>query len=144
MAKLSAHGTIIGTVDYTTKSLRYMSDGAILINFGQGWKIRSKIKRDSTPLQALAAARARQERFFADYPAVHRYRKMLQAMTGMKNRWKLHAAVTHMPDDPDGVWSEACDDYCNNVHADVSEVAELCLAYKAALAQNPKDVADRQ
>ena len=37
-----------------------------------------------------------------------------------------------MPDDPDGVWSEACDGYGDNISADVDEVAALCELYKLA------------
>ena len=46
-------------------------------------------------------------------------------------------AVTMMPDDADGVWSEACDGYGDNVHADVDDVAKLCALYRTALAASP-------
>jgi hypothetical protein len=39
MAKISAHGSVIGTVEYLTKAKRYMSDGVILKNSGFGWEI---------------------------------------------------------------------------------------------------------
>ena len=54
-------------------------------------------------------------------------------MAGLSKRWKLEAAVSMMPEDPDGVWSEACDGYCDNVHADIDEVAHLCRLYLTAL-----------
>jgi hypothetical protein len=31
-----------------------------------------------------------------------------------------------MPDDCDGVWSECCDGYGDNIRADVDDVAKLC------------------
>lgn len=45
----------------------------------------------------------------------------------------MHAAVQMMPGDPDGVWSEACDGYGDNVSADVDDVVALCRAYKVAM-----------
>ena len=38
-----------------------------------------------------------------------------------------------MPEDYDGVWSECCDGYSDNVHADIDEIAELCQLYLAAI-----------
>jgi hypothetical protein len=38
-----------------------------------------------------------------------------------------------MHDDIDGVWSEACDGYGDNVHADIDEIAKLCRLYEAAM-----------
>ena len=64
-------------------------------------------------------------------PAVAAYRAALRDMAGLSKRWKLHTAVTLMPDDPDGVWSEACDGYGDNVSADLDDVVELCRLYQA-------------
>jgi len=41
-----------------------------------------------------------------------------------------------MPDDCDGVWSEACDGFGDNISADVDEVGNLCRLYKNALAES--------
>ena len=61
---------------------------------------------------------------------------MLHDLAGLGKAWKLNSAVELMPDDPDGVWSEACDGYGDNVHADVSEIVELCGLYRAALREH--------
>lgn len=135
MAKISAHGKIIGTVETLKHALRYMSDGYILRNQGFGWKLHKKVKPGVTPEQAYAASVARQSEYLALHPAYAAYRTELHAMTGTCNRWKLHAAVSMMPDDADGVWSEACDGYGDNCHADVDDVAKLCRLYKNAVAE---------
>jgi len=136
MAKVSVHGSIIGTVYFTTSAKRYMSDGVILKDHGFGWKLVGKVKPEFTPQSAYAAAVERQRKVLSERPAVAEYRKVLHELAGVSKRWKLHAAVTLMPDDPDGVWSEACDGYGDNVSADVDEVAKLCRAYRVALMEN--------
>jgi len=130
MAKLSAHGTEIGRLNFTTYSKAYMSDGKILKNHGQGWKLYGKAK--GTPEEAWKAACATREEFARTHPAMMAYRKELHSMAGMGKAWKLHAAVELLGDDVDGIWSEACDGYGDNVHADVDEVAALVRLYRYA------------
>jgi len=135
MAKISAHGTELGTVYFTTSAKRYMSDGVVLKNSGFGWKLAGKLKT-MTPQEAFQRQLDKQKAFNAERPAASAYRRMLHDMAGLGKRWKLHAAVELMPDDADGVWSEACDGYGDNVHADVDEVGELCRAYRVALMES--------
>lgn len=142
MARLCKHGSEIGTVYLTTAARRYMSDGVVLKNQGFGWKIHGKVKAGLSPQDAFNQAFARQESFLRDRPAVAAYRHELHAMTGLCNRWKLHAAIQLMPDDPDGAWSEACDGYGDNVSADVDDVAKLCQLYKAAIAESREMVSE--
>lgn len=132
MAKLSAHGAIVGTIDYLTKSKRYMSDGVILRNIGFGWKLAGKIKQGVTPQEAYASSKARYDAQCAEKTAAYLYMKELHAMAGLCKRWKLHAAVALMPNDPDGVWSEVCDGYGDNVHADLDDLVKLCALYRLA------------
>lgn len=133
MARVSAHGHEIGTVEFTTKAKRYMSDGTILVNKGFGWKIGPKLKPGVTPEQAYASQKAKQEQFLRERPFMAAYRKALHDLAGLSKRWKLDLAVSVMPQDPDGVWSEACDGYSDNIHADISEICELCNAYQLAV-----------
>ena len=133
MAKKSAHGYEIGTVEFLTSAKVYMSDGAILKNIGFGWKRHGKCKPGISAEQAFAAAQSRHARFDDARPCLVAYRKELHEMAGLCKRWKLHAAVQLMPEDPDGVWSEACDGYGDNVSADVSEVSHLCELYLSAM-----------
>jgi len=139
MAKLSAHGSEIGTIYYVTTAKRYMSDGVVLKNHGFGWKIHGKIKPHVTPQEAFANAKSRLEAQLANFPANAAYRKELHAMAGLSKRWKLHAAISMMPDDADGVWSEACDGYGDNISADVDEVAHLCMLYKLAVDESKSE-----
>jgi hypothetical protein len=142
MAKVSAHGSIVGTVEYITKAKRYMSDGAILKNIGFGWKIAGKVKPGYTPQTAYEHAARRLAEHLATAPSLAAYMRALHSMAGLCKRWKLHSAVSLMPNDCDGVWSEVCDGYGDNVHADVDEVAELCLLYRVAMAEKADTVAE--
>ena len=135
MAKLSVHGAEVGRIEFNTTAKAYMSDGVILKNAGFGWKRFAKVKPGFTPQSAFQYASERQAQFLAERPALAAYRKELHEMAGLCKRWKLHTAVAMMPDDCDGVWSEACDGYGDNVSADVSEVARLCDLYLAAMAE---------
>ena len=110
-----------------------MADGKVLKNSGFGWKLAGKLKDGITPETAFANAMRKQEEFYVSRPASLHYKKELHAMTGICNRWKLHAAVQLLGDDHDGVWSEACDGYGYNVSASVDEVVHLCRLYEAAL-----------
>lgn len=136
MAKLRCHGSVIGTIYSTTGAKRYMSDGKVLKNIGFGWKIHGSVKSELSPQEVFGRAAERAAAFIAARPALGAYRKELHQMAGLSKRWKLHAAVELMPDDCDGVWSEVCDGYGDNVHADVNEVGNLCRLYLAALAEN--------
>jgi hypothetical protein len=133
MAKVSAHGREIGTVYFTTHAKRYMSDGVILKNQGFGWKLGGKLKAGVTPQQAYDAQMGHQRKFAAEHPAAAAYKIELHSLCGLSKRWKLHAAVQMMPDDCDGVWSECCDGYGDNVSADCDEIAALCRLYKSAM-----------
>jgi len=132
MAKLSAHGTEIGRVVYTTSTKAYMSDGKVLKNRGDGWKRYSTVKADWTPESALESARAALARWEAANPAGLAYKRELHALAPQGKRAKLHTIIQLMPDDADGVWSEACDGYGDNISADVDEVSALCRLYLAA------------
>lgn len=132
MATKQAHGQEIGQVDYLTHSIAIMSDGVVLKNYGQGWKRYATVKADVTPLQALENRKATQADYLNSHPAFRAYRTALHDIAGLSKRWKIHTAIEMMPNDPDGVWSEACDGYGDNVHASIDEVCNLCRLYKAA------------
>jgi hypothetical protein len=101
-------------------------------NSGFGWKIHGKVKAELDPRIVFENAKARQELLLRNRPA---YRAWHKAITGvaLTHRWKLIAAIELMPTDPDGVWSECCDGYGDNLHMDVGEVLELCNLYLAAV-----------
>ncbi len=133
MAKLSAHGQEIARFQFTTHSKAYMADGAILKNHGSGWKLSGKLKAGISPQDAAEKQRKQSAEFADSHPCMIAYRKELHSLAGMGKAWKLHTAIELMHDDADGVWSEACDGYGDNVHADIDEVSHLCRLYVAAL-----------
>jgi len=141
MAKISANGTVVGTVDYCGKSKRYMSNGKVLVNYGCGWKVGGTVKTGWTPQSAYENACERMRADSIARPAFAAYRKELIHLTSMSNRAKLHMAVQLMPEDCDGVWSEVCDGYQDNVHADVDEIGELCRLYRVACAEKAENSA---
>ena len=130
MAKLSAHGTEIGRVMFTTYAKAYMSDGVVLKNAGgSGWKIHGRIKEGVTPTQAYENQKRHQEQYLAQRPEVAAYRKELHKLAGIGKAWKLHTAISLLGNDVDGIWSEVCDGYSDNVHADVDEISHLVQLY---------------
>ena len=136
MAKISAHGDIIGTLYFLTSAKRYMSDGHILKNAGFGWKLYSKVKADIAPVDAFNRALARQKEDSILNPGYHAYKIALHDLCGLAKRWRVHSAITAMPDDYDGVWSTVCDTYSHeSISADVDEIAILCRLYSAAIAE---------
>jgi hypothetical protein len=140
MAKLKCHGQEIGTIHYITKAKRYMSDGTILKNHGEGWKLHGKVKPGIDPATAFQNAQARADESLQKHPLTAEYRRQLHALCGQSKRWQLNAVVALMPDDPDGVWSEACDDWRNLVDADLDDIVKLCQAYQAAV-QETRNIA---
>lgn len=135
MARVSAHGTEIGTVHFLYTAKRYMSDRTVLKNVAGDWKISGKIKPHLTPQEAYEKAYDRVEQLARELPSAGAYRRELHALAGLSGgkRARLHMTVELMPDDPDGVWSECCDGYGDNVHADLDDVVSLCRAYKGML-----------
>ena len=130
MARLCKHGTIVGELKLTKMSVRFMSDGTKLVNNGFGWKL-AKTRIDD-PAKEYAERVARDQDWEHRRPVGAAFRRALQAEAGLSKRWKLLVAIEMMPDDPDGVWSECCDGYGDNVHADLDDIVELCRLYKAA------------
>jgi hypothetical protein len=131
MAKLTGHGAEIGTVFFLTIAKRYFADGTILKHSGFGWKRWGRVKAGITPEQAFEKAKQRLQDIIKADPAGAAYRECLHKLTGISKRWKLHQCVSLLGDDVDGVWSEACDGYGDNVSADVSEIKELCRLWAA-------------
>ena len=116
----------------------YFADGKILKNDGFGWKLHAKCKEGIDPSEVYRKAVDRQREFLSSNPEYAEYRSAMMAAAGLSKRWKLQAAIELMPDDPDGVWSEVCDGYGDNVSCDLDEVCELCRLYKSALAEKQR------
>ena len=126
MAKLSAHGTELARRETPTGRIAVMSDGQILKNSGSGWKLWRKLKTGVDPIEY---ARKFEARTAAIMPEVRLYIEALQDACDLEHRWRLHTAITLMPNDPDGVFSE-CDDYGYTL--DLSDIVKACRMYQAA------------
>jgi len=131
MAKLSAHGTEIGRLVFTAYSKAYMSDGKILKNYGDGWKLSAKLKPGVNPEDYFKKCQVKLIEWAIANPEAAAYKKALHNLTSQSNRSKLAISVQLMPDDADGIWSDCCDGWSGNIHADLDEIAELCQLYLA-------------
>jgi hypothetical protein len=131
MAKLSAHGTIVGTVERTLSLKRYMSDRSILVNRGAGWKLAGRVKAGVSPADAFEAERNRIERFFHERPEADAFRKALHKLAPLPKRGEVYVAISMMPDDPDGVWSTLCDRPVV-IDRDLDDIEKLCRLFNAA------------
>ena len=93
MAKLSAHGREIGRIQYTTQMRAYMSDSAVLVNYGSGWKIKGKLKAGLTPESAFKAAQEKQAAIMLNNPAWRDYTKELYSLGGIALTPRLHMTI---------------------------------------------------
>ena len=138
MAKLSAHGTQIGEVKLLTKTKRYFSDGKILINYGDGWKLFGKVKPGMDPGEVSKTAEEKQKEGLRIRPLYAKYFKLLHKSAGMNLRSKLHTAVSMMPEDPDGAWACLDDEWNCRGKWTFEDINALCLAYLDAIEEQKR------
>jgi hypothetical protein len=103
-----------------------MSDGQIMRNQGQGWKLWKRLKPGVDPAEY---ARKFRERSAAIMPEVRMYIEALADAVDLEHRWMLHESIVAMPEDPDGCWS-ALDDY--GCGADLDDIVKACRLYLVA------------
>lgn len=143
MATLRKHGHEVGRVALVPYVKAYMADGMILRNNGAGWKVAGKCKPGVTPEQAYAT----QVRALGEAPpGWQAYRNaIIKACPATAERAMLHYAITLMPGDPDGVWSEVTDTVGGpRLQMSVKEIAELCRLYRVgAGASDPRASSER-
>ena len=132
MASLSKHGEQLGVIEYITRREAHYANGEILINRGDGWKVKGKVKTHVNPREYYAKRKTKLEDKERRMPAYLHYKTLLYKYVPQTHRWMVNAAVDMMPTDPDGVWSQINDhgDYRYNI--DLDEAVELCRAYEAA------------
>ncbi len=135
MAKLSAHGKELDRREYASFRVAVFADGHILKNSGTGWKLYRKCKPGTDVAQYALDCRTR---YNARPEEFHRYIGALQDACSLEKRWMLHTAITMMPEDADGVWSEMTDhsgSYGDSY--DLEDIARACRAYLAFLRAFP-------
>jgi len=118
---------------YTTFAKAYMEDGVILSSNAGRWVVYGKCRPGYTPERAYALAKQQQDDLYMRNPALKVYREKLRSAAGIGKAWRLHAAIQHLGDDIDGIWSECCSGYGRNIHATTDEIAELVRYYNMAL-----------
>lgn len=127
MAKLSAHGTELARRETPTARIAVMSDGHIMKNYGSGWKIWKHTKPGVDVVGYAAKFDARSK---AIMPEVRAYIETLIECADLEHRARLHNAITLMPNDPDGIWSEF-DDY-SGYSLEIEDIIRCCRAYQVA------------
>lgn len=85
MAKLSANGTEIGRVDWLSYSLSFRSNGKILVNTGDGWKVRSTAEQRNE-ISAEDCFREEMRTFESYPPEFHNFRQKFHALFPLKSR----------------------------------------------------------
>ena len=130
MAKLSARGrTELARFEYASKRIARMSDGNILVSYGRGWSQYGKLKPGIDPVTSAREAQAKYDARPAEF---HLYIKALMNACALELRGELHAAITLMPEDVDGVWS-TLDDRHFGSGPDLEDCVRACRAYQSLM-----------
>jgi len=132
MATLSKHGQEVGRISYLIKRKAYFSDRSILVNKGDGWKVWGKIKPDKSPTAVYQKHAAYQKQKLAKRTHFANFQRELHSLVSFKNRWMVYEAISLMPEDPDGCWSELTDSPWR-IDLDLDDLVKLCRLYLLAL-----------
>lgn len=128
MAKLSAHGVELARRETPNSRIAVMSDGQIMRNYGQGWKLWKKLKPGVDAVQYAAKFKAKTEAIPRE---VQSYISALIDACDLEHRARLNMAIELMPNDPDGVWSEF-DNY-EGYELDLDDIVKACRCYEWAI-----------
>ena len=134
MATLSKHGEEIGRLELLTSKVAYYSDGKILRNQGNGWKLFRKVKPGVNVNEAFHHRLSSQSEFAAQRPAFIEFKRQLHAIASFQDRYMVKAALEMLANDPDGLWSELND--MLRISCGVDEVVNLCRAYEASIQES--------
>lgn len=132
MATLKKHGTELARFEYSGNTLVVMSDGHVLRNGGDGWKLFRRAKPGVT---AEELARLRTESFNARRAACPNWDLFVRGLcraVSLRNRWMLAEAIALMPTDPDGVCSILED---HGVSVDLDDVVRIAGHYCRGIAE---------
>jgi len=132
MATLYKHGEI-GQIERVAYKVAYCRDGQVLRNDGDGWKTWKKVKPGIDPIQAFENCKARYAEKLATKPAFAAWRELFHELVPFKCRNLMLTAISLMPQDPDGVWSEV-NDYIgfSGESFSIEDICQLCRTYEAA------------
>ncbi len=130
MATLNKHGIELARIEKVNYSLAYMSDGQVMKNDGSGWKLWRKVKAGMDVAEVARNAEAKYAEKLRNNPTYATWRKLVHDTVPRQYRYALTTAVSMMPDDPDGVWSEM-DLY--GCPIDLDDAVRLCMYYGASI-----------
>lgn len=125
MASLSKNGTETARFDQLGRSYSIRSNGVVLKNIGQGWKV-CKLKEG---ISADAFQQTLQEIEDKLTPAFRAYRKAVQNEFPLSVRWKYLTLRELLGSDIDGIWASLDDD---GIHTDIETLRELHQLCEAA------------
>lgn len=129
MAVLSKHGEI-GQIEKLAHKVAYCSDGQILRNQGDGWKVWKKLKPGFVPAESFERSKANYAQKLHERPAFAAWRSTLHDLVSFSQRYMVVTVISAMPQDPDGVWSE-CNDILQ-IDLSIDDCVQLCRAYDSA------------
>lgn len=130
MATLSKHGVEVGRLEKLTCKIAYFSDGKILRNCGDGWKLWRKCKPGVDPAAAFQARKQGHDKFIEQRPCYAEFKRLLHSFCSFSHRYMVYTVLQSLANDPDGVWSELND--MLQISCGIEEVVELCQAYEAS------------
>ena len=145
MATLNKHGVKLAEIERLTSKVAYMSDGKILRNQGDGWKLYRHVK----PGVDIAEHAASQTQRYADHLSARpmlaaclrptdrqAYRKALHDCVCFSQPYMVSSVLEMLANDPDGVWSELND--MLHIPIDLDDCVELCRAYESAAEESKR------
>ncbi|SRR6266705_3065054 len=136
MATKSKHGATLCEIERLCSKYAYMSDGTILINRGDGWKVKGRVKPGFDPADVARRAQERYAQLLAERPAFADYRQALHANVCNGQRYLVHEVLNMLANDPDGVWSELND--MAHIAIDVDECVTLCHLHEESTREAKK------
>jgi hypothetical protein len=133
MATISKHGEEFLRIERLADKIAYFSDGKILRNQGNGWKLWRKVKPGVDLVAHAAERKAFSERWQSERPAYTAFKREFHAIVSFSERYMFLTLLQTLANDPDGVWVEAND--MLRISIGVEECCDLCRLYEAYAAE---------
>lgn len=136
MATLSKHGDY-KVIERLKHKEAYCQDGTVLRNYGDGWRVRGKLKPGRNYLEVYEKAILERQAKAESHPAFYDFvRTVMSELPGLRARTLFLLTLEAMPDDPDGIWAELRDahDYrVANIDLDIDTINTICRKRELAL-----------
>ena len=104
MATLKKHGDYI-IIELIPYKKAYCEDGTIMHNYGNGWKIKGKIKKGFSYTEAAEYQKKFTQELLRDKPAFRKWYELIMQYP-LEGRHTIRMALDMLGDDVDGIWSE--------------------------------------